>query len=292
MHFLPTITAVLGETNTGKTHYAVERMIARTSGVIGLPLRLLAREVYDKIVALKGKTACALVTGEERIVPPHARYFVCTMEAMPMAEILAGKFACVVLDEVQMMGHAQRGHIFTDRVLYARGTEETLLLGSNSARPLIEALVPRARFHTRERFSVLSYTGHTKLTRLPKRSVVVAFSSGEVYALAELMRRAYGGAALVMGGLSPRTRNAQAALYQSGEVDYLVATDAIGMGLNLDADHVAFASLRKFDGQHRRFLRPSEMAQIAGRAGRFRNNGSFGTTGNCSAHGRRRCGAH
>jgi|GEM_PF-109720 len=281
MQFTPNITAVLGSTNTGKTHYAVERMLARVSGVIGLPLRLLAREIYDKIVGIKGAAACALITGEERIVPPHARFVVCTVEAMPMDDIRAGKFACVIIDEVQMVAHKERGHIFTDRLLYARGTEETLLLGAHTVRPLIEALVPKARFHTRERFSVLSYAGHTKLTRLPKRSVVVAFSAGEVYAIAELMRRAYGGAALVMGALSPRTRNAQAQLYQSGEVDYLVATDAIGMGLNLDADHVAFAALRKFDGQRKRFLSPAEMGQIAGRAGRFRNNGTYGTTGGC-----------
>ena len=275
------ITAVLGATNTGKTHYAVERMLARTSGVIGLPLRLLAREIYDKVVAEKGAPSCALITGEEKIIPAHARYFICTVEAMPMADIKAGKFACVVIDEVQMMTHKERGHIFTDRLLHARGTEETMFLGSDTARPIIEALVPDARFVNRERFSVLSYAGHQKLTRLPKRTVIVAFSADEVYAIAELARRNYGGVALVMGGLSPRTRNAQAALYQSGEVDYMVATDAIGMGLNLDVDHVAFAALRKFDGQKRRFLRASEIAQIAGRAGRFRNNGTFGTTGQC-----------
>ena len=281
MHFEPAITAVLGSTNTGKTHYAVERMLARVSGVIGLPLRLLAREIYDKVVSIKGADSCALITGEERIVPPHARFVICTVEAMPMDDIRAGKFACVIIDEVQMVSHKERGHIFTDRLLYARGTEETLLLGAHTVRPLIEALVPKARFHTRERLSVLSYAGHTKITRLPKRTVVVAFSAGEVYAIAELMRRAFGGAALVMGALSPRTRNAQAELYQSGEVDYLVATDAIGMGLNLDADHVAFAALRKFDGQRKRFLSPAEMGQIAGRAGRFRNNGTYGTTGGC-----------
>ncbi len=281
MNFTPTITAVLGGTNTGKTHYAVERMLARSSGVIGLPLRLLAREVYERAVRDKGEAACALITGEEKIVPTHARYLICTAEAMPMGDIRAGKFASVVIDEIQMIAHKERGHVFTDRMLHARGSEETLLLGANTARPLIEALVPDARFMTRERFSVLSYTGHTKLSRLPKRTVVVAFSAGEVYALAELMRRNYGGAALVMGSLSPRTRNAQAALYQSGEVDYMVATDAIGMGLNLDADHVAFASLRKFDGERRRYLTAAETAQIAGRAGRFRNDGSFGTTGSC-----------
>lgn len=281
MPFSAHITAVLGATNTGKTHYAVERMCARTSGVIGLPLRLLAREVYDKICAQKGTTSCALLTGEEKIIPPHARYFVCTVEAMPMQEIKAGKFACVIIDEVQMMAHKERGHVFTDRVLHARGTEETLLLGADTVRDLIKHLVPRARFVTRERFSVLSYAGHTKLSALPKRTVIVAFSASEVYALAELMRRYYGGCALVMGGLSPRTRNAQAELYRAGEVDYLVATDAIGMGLNLDVNHVAFASLRKFDGQRKRYLHAHEIAQIAGRAGRFRNDGSFGTTGKC-----------
>lgn len=281
MNFQPTITAVLGGTNTGKTHYAVERMLARASGVIGLPLRLLAREVYDRAVAEKGAASCALITGEEKITPPHARYHICTAEAMPMDAIRAGKFASVVIDEIQMIAHKERGHVFTDRMLHGRGTEETLLLGANTARPLIKALVPDARFMTRERFSVLSYSGHSKLSRLPKRSVVVAFSAGEVYALAELMRRHYGGAALVMGSLSPRTRNAQAGLYQSGEVDYMVATDAIGMGLNLDADHVAFASLRKFDGERQRYLSAAETAQIAGRAGRFRNDGSFGTTGSC-----------
>ncbi len=281
MNFQPTVTAVLGGTNTGKTHYAVERMLARSSGVIGLPLRLLAREVYERAVREKGATSCALITGEEKIVPQYARYLICTVEAMPMVDIRAGKFASVVVDEVQMLAHKERGHVFTDRMLHARGSEETLLLGANTARPLVEALIPDARFITRERFSVLSYAGHTKLSRLPKRTVVVAFSAGEVYALAELMRRNYGGSALVMGSLSPRTRNAQAALYQSGEVDYMVATDAIGMGLNLDADHVAFASLRKFDGERRRYLTAAETAQIAGRAGRFRNDGSFGTTGSC-----------
>ncbi len=281
MNFEPTITAVLGGTNTGKTHYAVERMLARSSGVIGLPLRLLAREVYEKAVRAKGAPVCALITGEEKIVPPHARYYICTVESMPMANIRAGKFASVVIDEIQMFGHQERGHVFTDRMLHARGTEETLLLGAMTARPLIEALVPEARVLIRERFSVLSYAGHINLSRLPKRTVVVAFSAGEVYALAELMRRNYGGAALVMGSLSPRTRNAQAALYQSGEIDYMVATDAIGMGLNLDVDHVAFASLRKFDGARRRYLSAAETAQIAGRAGRFRKAGSFGATGGC-----------
>lgn len=272
-----TVTAILGPTNTGKTHYAVERMLGRVSGVIGLPLRLLAREVYDKICDLKGHAQCALVTGEEKIVPPHARYFVCTVEAMPTDR----KFAFVAIDEVQLINNPERGHVFTDRLLNMRGTEETLFLGAETARALISELLPDVWHETRERFSTLSYAGPTKLTRLPKRSVIVAFSAPEVYAIAELIRRFRGGAAIVMGALSPRTRNAQAELYQSGEVDFLVATDAVGMGLNLDTDHVAFASMRKFDGRRRRRLTPMEAGQIAGRAGRFRNNGTFGTTGDC-----------
>ncbi len=272
-----TVTAVLGPTNTGKTHYAVERMLGRTSGVIGLPLRLLAREVYDKICAIKGPAQCALITGEEKITPTHARYYVCTVEAMPQDKT----FAFVAIDEIQLISHPERGHIFTERLLHMRGSEETLLLGAESARPLIRELLPDAWHDTRERFSVLSHAGPMKLSRLPKRSVIVAFSAEEVYAIAELVRRLRGGAAIVMGALSPRTRNAQADLYQSGEVDFLIATDAVGMGLNLDADHVAFASLRKFDGRRRRHLTPMEAGQIAGRAGRFRNNGTFGTTGDC-----------
>ena len=271
------VKAVLGPTNTGKTHYAVERMLARTSGVIGLPLRLLAREVFDKICAIKGPGQCALITGEEKIVPDHARYFVCTVEAMPTDR----EFACVAIDEVQLMAHPERGHIFTDRVLHARGTEETLLLGAETARPLIRHLLPDAIHENRERFSTLSYSGPIKITRLPKRSAIVAFSASEVYAIAELIRRYRGGAAIVMGALSPRTRNAQAAMFQSGEVDFLVATDAVGMGLNLNVEHVAFASLRKYDGARRRLLTPMEAGQIAGRAGRFRNDGTFGPTGDC-----------
>ncbi len=272
-----TVTAILGPTNTGKTHYAIERMLGRASGVIGLPLRLLAREVYDKICAIKGTAQCALVTGEEKIIPPHARYFVCTVEAMPVDQ----KFAFVAIDEVQIMANHERGHVFTDRVLHFRGTEETLLLGAATIRPVLKDLIPDIRFDYRERFSTLSYSGAYKITRLPKRSVIVAFSASEVYAIAELIRRFRGGAAVVMGGLSPRTRNAQAELFQSGDVDFLVATDAVGMGLNLDTDHVAFAGLHKFDGRRRRQLTPMEAAQIAGRAGRFRNNGTFGTTGDC-----------
>ncbi len=273
-----TVTAVLGPTNTGKTHYAVERMLARSSGVIGLPLRLLAREIYDRIVLIKGAAQCALITGEEKIAPRTARFFVCTVEAMPVDR----NFAFLAVDEVQLMANHERGHIFTDRVLHARGMEETLLLGAETARPVLKTLIPDIRFEHRERFSTLVYDGPKKLTRLPKRSVIVAFSSAEVYAIAELIRRYRGGAAVVMGGLSPRTRNAQAEMFQNGDVDFLVATDAVGMGLNLDTDHVAFASLTKYDGRRRRYLTPMEAGQIAGRAGRFRNNGTFGTTGECA----------
>lgn len=272
-----TVTAVLGPTNTGKTHYAVERMLARSSGVIGLPLRLLAREIYDRIVSLKGPAQCALITGEEKILPKTARFFVCTVEAMPVER----NFAFLAVDEVQLMANHERGHIFTDRVLHARGTEETLFLGAETARAVLKTLVPKIRVEHRERFSTLVYDGPKKLTRLPKRSVIVAFSAAEVYAIAELIRRYRGGAAVVMGGLSPRTRNAQAEMFQNGDVDFLVATDAVGMGLNLDTDHVAFAGLSKYDGRRKRYLTPMEAAQIAGRAGRFRNDGTFGTTGDC-----------
>ncbi len=276
----PIVKAILAPTNTGKTHYAIERMLARESGVIGLPLRLLAREIYDKICALKGPALCALITGEEKIIPKTARYYVCTVEAMPR-KLGDHQFAFVAIDEVQLMNHPERGHIFTDRILHLRGREETLFLGAETARDILIDLLPNLEVERRERFSTLSYSGPLKITRLPKRSVIVAFSAAEVYAIAELIRRFRGGAAIVMGALSPRTRNAQAELYQSGEVDFLVATDAIGMGLNLDADHVAFASLRKFDGRKRRILTPMEVGQIAGRAGRFRNDGSFGPTGDC-----------
>ena len=271
------VRAILGPTNTGKTHYAVERMLGRSSGCIGLPLRLLAREVYDKICRIKNPAQVALITGEEKIVPRHAQYYVCTVEAMPLEK----RFAFVAIDEIQLMSNYERGHIFTDRLLNARGTEETLFLGAETARSIISDLLSDCRYETRERFSTLSYSGPTKVTRLPKRSVIIAFSAAEVYALAELIRRQRGGAAVVMGALSPRTRNAQAELFQSGEVDFLIATDAVGMGLNLDTDHVAFASIRKYDGRRRRMLRPMELGQIAGRAGRFRNNGTFGTTGDC-----------
>ncbi len=275
----PRISAVLGPTNTGKTHYAVERMLAHRTGVIGLPLRLLAREVYDRIVALRGPSVVALVTGEERIVPARATWWVCTVEAMPLG--LGADF--VAIDEIQLCADPERGHVFTDRLLRARGLHETLFLGSDTMRGRIADLVPEARFLRRERFSELRYAGGRKLSRMPPRSAIVAFSVEDVYAIAELIRRQKGGAAVVMGALSPRTRNAQVALYQNGEVDYLVATDAIGMGLNLDIYHVAFAGLSKFDGRRQRRLAASELAQIAGRAGRYTTDGSFGVTGEAGA---------
>ncbi|MET0246631.1 MAG: helicase-related protein [Sphingomonas sp.] len=266
------ITAVLGPTNTGKTHLAVERMAGHASGMIGFPLRLLAREVYDRVVRMKGPAEVALLTGEEKILPPKARWFLCTAESMPVDKDVA----FVGLDEAQIGADPERGHVFTDRLLRARGREETMILGSDSLRPMIKALVPDAEIVGRPRFSTLSYGGAKKLSRLPRRSAIVAFSAEEVYAVAEALRRLRGGAAVVMGALSPRTRNAQVAMFQAGEVDYLVATDAIGMGLNMDVAHVAFASLHKFDGRRQRRLTVAEMAQIAGRAGRHQRDGSFG----------------
>ena len=271
------LTAVLGPTNTGKTHLAVERMLGHGSGMIGLPLRLLAREIYDRIVKLRGKASVALITGEEKITPPRAAYFVCTVEAMPLGR----EVEFLAIDEIQLCADPERGHIFTHRLLHARGKYETMLLGAGTMAPLVRRLLPDAEIVTRERFSNLSYSGSKKLTRLPRRSAVVAFSTDAVYAIAELIRRQRGGAAVVMGSLSPRTRNAQVALYQSGEVDFLVATDAIGMGLNMDVDHVAFAGLRKFDGKRTRWLHPQEVGQIAGRAGRYTRDGTFGVTGDC-----------
>jgi len=271
----PRLVAVLGPTNTGKTHLAVERMLGHASGMIGLPLRLLAREIYDRIVKLRGARAVALITGEEKIVPPRAHYFVCTVEAMPLSR----EVEFLAVDEIQLCADPERGHVFTHRLLHARGTAETMLLGAGTMAPLVRRLLPHAEIVTRERFSSLTYAGPKKLTRLPRRSAVVAFSADQVYAIAELIRRQRGGAAVVMGSLSPRTRNAQVALYQSGEVDFLVATDAIGMGLNMDVDHVAFAGLRKFDGKRTRWLYPQEVGQIAGRAGRYQRDGTFGVTG-------------
>ena len=269
------ISAVLGPTNTGKTHYAIERMLSYKSGIIGLPLRLLAREVYDKIVRLRGISQVALLTGEERIVPIKASYWVCTVEAMP--EGISAEFLAV--DEIQLANDPERGHVFTDRLLRSRGIHETLFLGSETMRYPIKNLVPDAQFVSRERLSTLIYTGSKKISRMPARSAIVGFSVDNVYTIAEILRRLKGGAAVVMGALSPRTRNAQVELYQNGDVDYLVATDAIGMGLNLDVNHVAFSSLSKFDGRRSRNLAPNELAQIAGRAGRGMNNGTFGVTG-------------
>ncbi|MCX8508099.1 MAG: helicase-related protein, partial [Rhodobacteraceae bacterium] len=273
------ITAVLGPTNTGKTHYAIERMLGHRTGVIGLPLRLLAREVYDRIVALRGPSVAALVTGEERIIGERAAYWVCTVEAMPTdigADFLA-------VDEIQLCADPERGHVFTDRLLHARGLHETLFLGSDTMRPAIAALVPGAQFLRRERFSDLTYAGSKKISRMPPRSAIVSFSVENLYAIAELIRRQRGGCAVVMGALSPRTRNAQVALYQNGDVDFLVATDAIGMGLNLDIGHVAFSATAKFDGRRMRSLFPHELAQIAGRAGRHMSPGTFGVTGEAGA---------
>ncbi|MCH7487528.1 MAG: hypothetical protein IIC04_11130, partial [Proteobacteria bacterium] len=270
------IVAVLGPTNTGKTHLAMDRMLGHRSGMIGFPLRLLARENYDRAVDLKGRSQVALITGEEKIVSPGARYFLCTVESMPVDR----QVAFLGVDEIQMCADPDRGHVFTDRLLNARGQDETMFMGAETIRPLIRRLVPEAEFLSRPRFSTLTYSGPRKVTRLAPRSAVVAFSAADVYSLAELVRRHRGGAAVVLGSLSPRTRNAQVAMYQAGEVDYLVATDAIGMGLNMDVDHVAFAGTRKFDGRHLRDLTPPELAQIAGRAGRHMNDGTFGTTNN------------
>ncbi len=267
------VKAVLGPTNTGKTHLAVERLCAHSSGQIGFPLRLLAREVYDRVVVIKGPDRVALITGEERIDPPNARWKLCTVEAMDRDADLA----FVAVDEAQLGADPERGHVFTDRLLNARGREETMILGSSALAPMVEALVPEAEIVSRPRFSTLSYAGSLKLSRLPPRSAVVAFSAEEVYTVAEMLRRFRGGAAVVMGALSPETRNRQVAMFQSGEVDYIVATDAIGMGLNLDVAHVAFAGLSKFDGHRRRRLTVAEMAQIAGRAGRHQKDGTFGS---------------
>jgi ATP-dependent RNA helicase SUPV3L1/SUV3 len=274
----PRITAVLGPTNTGKTHYAIERMLGHGSGVIGLPLRLLAREVFEKVVALRGPNTVALITGEERIIPKDPRYWISTVEAMPVgigADFLA-------IDEIQLCADPERGHIFTDRLLNARGRQETMFLGSETMRGPIQGLVPKAQFVKRERLSTLTWAGSKKISRMPPRAAIVGFSAESVYEIAELLRRQKGGAAVVMGALSPRTRNAQVELYQNGDVDYIVATDAIGMGLNLDIRHVAFSGTAKFDGRRMRHLRPDELAQIAGRAGRYMAEGTFGVTGEAS----------
>ena len=279
MNFERKIVAVLGPTNTGKTYYAIERMLGYKSGIIGLPLRLLAREVYDKIVQVRGPSCVALVTGEERIVPAKANYWVCTVEAMP--ENLSVE--CLIVDEIQLSADPERGYIFTDRLLKSRGKLETIFLGAETMRGPIKTLIPDVLIQNRKRMSNLTYAGSKKISRMPPRSAIVSFSVDNVYGIAELIRRQKGGAAVVMGALSPRTRNAQVELYQNGDVDYLVATDAIGMGLNLDVNHVAFSSISKFDGRTMRFLAPNELAQIAGRAGRGMSDGSFGETGEVAA---------
>jgi len=271
------VTAVLGPTNTGKTHLAIERMLGHETGVIGLPLRLLAREVYEKVAARAGAENVALITGEEKIKPDEPRYHVCTVESMPQnADV-----DFVAVDEIQLAGDPERGHVFTQKLFHARGRLETLLLGAHTMQGAIRDLLPEANFISRPRLSKLSYAGQKKISRLPRRSAIVAFSASDVYAIAELIRRQRGGAAVVLGALSPRTRNAQVELYQTGDVDFMVATDAIGMGLNLDVDHVAFAGRRKFDGRVHRMLTPGETGQIAGRAGRYMNDGTFGVTGEC-----------
>jgi len=271
------IISVLGPTNTGKTHFAVDRMLQFETGVIGFPLRLLAREVYDKCVEKLGANRVALITGEEKIIPPTANYYLCTAESMP----LDLNFEFVAIDEIQMCADQERGHIFTDRLLNYRGNKLTMFLGADTMKSIISDLVPSSEFIYRDRLSKLIYTGHKKISRIQPRSAIVAFSVDEVYALAEFVRRQRGGAAIVMGSLSPKTRNSQVELYQSGDVDFLVATDAIGMGINMDIDHVSFNSLRKYDGKKIRALRNTEVGQISGRAGRYKNNGSFGITGNC-----------
>src|SRR5258707_1478655 len=270
----PRLVAVLGPTNTGKTHLAIDRRLDHQSGMIGCPLRLLARENYDRVVKLRGARAVALITGEEKILPPNPSYFVCTVESMPLDR--AVEFLAV--DEIQLCADPERGHVFTARLLHARGLSETMFLGADTIRPLMRRLVPDAEYVSRPRFSTLSYTGHKKVTRLPPRSVVVAFAVSDVFSLAEIVRRQRGGTAIVLGALSPPARNAQVGMFQAGEVDYLVATDAIGMGLNMDPDHVAFARTGKFDGRGPRRLTAAEMAQIAGRAGRHMSDGTFGTT--------------
>jgi ATP-dependent RNA helicase SUPV3L1/SUV3 len=271
------IIAVLGPTNTGKTHFAIERMLQFGSGIIGFPLRLLAREVYEKCIQKVGAEKVALITGEEKIIPPYADYFLCTVESMPLD--INAEF--VAIDEIQMCADPERGHIFTDRLLNMRGDKLTMFLGSNIMQNIIQKFVPEVEFIFKERFSKLSYSGHKKISRLPGRTAIIAFSVDEVYALAEFVRRQRGGAAIVMGSLSPKTRNAQVQLYQSGDVDFLVATDAIGMGINMDIDHISFNNLNKFDGRRNRHLRLTEIGQIAGRAGRYMNDGTFGITGKC-----------
>jgi ATP-dependent RNA helicase SUPV3L1/SUV3 len=271
------VTAILGPTNTGKTHFAIERMLSHSAGMIGLPLRLLAREVYNRVVAKVGPEAVALITGEEKIKPARPRYWVSTVEAMPRDLTLP----FVAIDEIQLAASFDRGHVFTNRILNRRGTQETLLIGAATMQEVLERLLPGLRVSSRPRLSQLTFAGDRKIARLPRRSAIVSFRAEDVYAIAEWIRRQRGGAAVVLGALSPRTRNAQIDLYQNGDVDYIVATDAIGMGLNLDVDHVAFAADRKFDGYQHRRLNPAEFGQIAGRAGRHQRDGTFGTSGRC-----------
>ena len=271
------IVALLGPTNTGKTHDAIERMLEFESGIFGLPLRLLAREVYEKCIKKIGLNKVALITGEEKIIPNSASYFICTVESMPKDKIVD----FVAIDEIQMCADKGRGHIFTDRLLHSRGEELTIFLGSQVMKNIINNLVEDVEFEKKERFSKLSYGGYKKISRLDGKVAIIAFSVEEVYAIAELVRRQKGGAAVIMGSLSPKTRNSQVELYQSGDVDYLVATDAIGMGLNMDIEQIYFSNLKKFDGKETRRLNLVELSQIAGRAGRYKNNGIFGTTGDC-----------
>ncbi len=273
------IVALLGPTNTGKTHMAIEKMLEYESGIFGLPLRLLAREVYDKCVKKIGAEKVALITGEEKIIPSSADFFICTVESMPKDK--AVEF--VAIDEIQMCADKERGHIFTDRLLYFRGEKITMFLGSQVMKNIIGNLVENVEFIRKERFSKLTYSGYKKISRLDNKVAIIAFSIEEVYAIAELIRRQKGGAAVVMGSLSPKTRNSQVQLYQSGDVGYLVATDAIGMGLNMDIDQIYFSNLKKFDGKKTRRLDLIEISQIAGRAGRYKNDGSFGTTGDCDS---------
>ena len=271
------IVALLGPTNTGKTHVAIEKMLEFNSGIFGLPLRLLAREVYDKCVSKVGLEKVALITGEEKIIPSTASFYICTVESMPKDK----KVDFIAIDEIQMCADRERGHIFTERMLESRGTKLTMFLGSQVMAKIIKELVKDVEFEKKDRYSKLSYSGIKKISRLERKVAIIAFSIEEVYAIAELVRRQKGGAAVIMGSLSPKTRNSQVGLYQSGDVDYLIATDAIGMGLNMDINEIYFSNLKKFDGKKTRRLNLIEMSQIAGRAGRYKNDGGFGTTGDC-----------
>ena len=269
------ITAVLGPTNTGKTFLAIETMLSFNSGMIGFPLRLLAREVYDKVIKKCDSSSVALITGEEKIIPLNAKYFLCTVESMPIDK----RLEFVAIDEIQMCNDHERGHIFTERLLNLRGEKQTMFMGSHTMKNILSHLNEKIEFINKERYSKLSYSGHKKISRIERKSAIIAFSTEDVYAIAELLRRQKGGSAIVMGSLSPKTRNSQVSLYQSGDVDYLVATDAIGMGINMDLDNVYFSNLKKFDGKKLRRLNLAEIGQIAGRAGRYMNDGNFGITG-------------